>query len=344
MDLFRDWIDRQTRVPLEYPCTVLSQEVPDGEGLNIALGTVTLLTYRRDFACLPRSSVTSDKGWGCLIRTGQMLLAQTLSRHEHNVGNDQILQLFQDLDSGEAPFSIHNFIRAIANPNEKFCARYWSPTQCSQAIVQLVSAAQHHLSHPLAVYVGENGCLYNDEVLDMLARGSLLLLLPLRGGCGDRITQGVYTMIEYFLSRCRFCVGIIGGTPKRSYYLVGVSASRQQRVLYLDPHIQTQPSYIGKDNLGTYRESAVTVPSVEWKRIDTSLLVGFYVRNKAEWVDLTNSIEAARRSGADALVHIEVSRAEVLAKMNAVEPVLTWDSSDDEHEGSAVRTKPAAQR
>ena len=44
--------------------------------------SITWFTYRRGIERpLKNSQETSDAGWGCMLRTGQMLLFQALQRH-----------------------------------------------------------------------------------------------------------------------------------------------------------------------------------------------------------------------------------------------------------------------
>ena len=323
MDQVVAWIVRQKKIPITYPCRVLGLEFADAAALEEMLKDLNLWTYRCDFAApLPKSNITSDKGWGCLIRTGQMLLSRALRLHDRTLN---IVPMFYDSPDESACFSIHNLIRAVANPREPFRSEYWSPSQTCDAIRATLTSAP--LPVKLGVYIGDNGCLYNDEILFILEHSPVLLLVPIRTGCKSRITQNVFSSLQHFLDHST-CCGIVGGEPKRSYYLIGYS---QLRMLYLDPHQLTQPACAaGKE--GILHERAETLPSVEWKRIDSSLLIGFYLRDPRQWLDLTQHLENTHRVNGEKFIFVNASRADGTARHrgNSCDDA-DWDSDEEKN-------------
>lgn len=155
-----------------------------------AWAEIMRMTYRKGFAPMYRPvrqpnagsvehqyiSLTSDAGWGCMIRVGQMLLAAVLRRHQGMLGGTQSFErlFLDDVCPERSPFSIYGFIRATgaAAPcapeggrhlTQKLPGDWFGPTTISETIAALVERSPA-LSPSLAVYVDPDGVLYSDEV------------------------------------------------------------------------------------------------------------------------------------------------------------------------------------
>lgn len=123
------------------------------------------MTYRSGFELIARSSdpkaqtslsfamrlktlaadqngFSSDTGWGCMIRSGQSLLANALSvcelgrdwRRGTTGGRDERKLLSQFADDPRAPYSIHSFVRHGAVACGKYPGEWFGPSATARCI------------------------------------------------------------------------------------------------------------------------------------------------------------------------------------------------------------------
>ncbi|KAI8805731.1 hypothetical protein BJ742DRAFT_680726 [Cladochytrium replicatum] len=269
------------------------------------------ITYRHSFPPIQPSTFTTDVGWGCMLRSGQMLLANSFI--VDRLGRDwriskntspqmwsayiEIVSWF--LDSNSSPYSIHR-IALLGKQFEKEIGQWFGPTTISQVLKVLVN---NEASSSLSIYVGNDGVLYTDEIRKELDRPldrsdepggstfvngaanrrSVLILMPLRLGV-DNLNPIYYNGLKQCLAISN-CVGIAGGRPNSSLFFVGVHG---ENLLYLDPHY-SRPGNSVRFKLNTCQLSLSeqdfasfhchTVRSVPLSSIDPSLVIGFYIRD-----------------------------------------------------------------
>ncbi|KAH7921416.1 hypothetical protein BV22DRAFT_1198205 [Leucogyrophana mollusca] len=200
---------------------------------------------------------TSDAGWGCMLRTGQSLLANALL-HLH-LGREwrrpplpvhtadyatyvQIITWFLDSPLPQAPFSVHRM--ALAGKElGKDVGQWFGPSTAAGAIKTLVHSFPEA---GLGVSVASDGVIFQSDVYaaSNVHIGSprrhakrswggraVLVLIGIRLGI-DGVNPIYYDTIKglYTLPQS---VGIAGGRPSSSYYFMG---SQADNLFYLDPH------------------------------------------------------------------------------------------------------------
>ncbi|OXV06063.1 hypothetical protein Egran_06169 [Elaphomyces granulatus] len=276
------------------------------------------LTYRSNFSTIPKSEdpsasssmtlgfrlrsqlvdsngFTSDTGWGCMIRSGQSLLANALSiislgRDWHRgtkvKEESRLLSLFAD--SPKAPFSIHRFVNYGSSSCGKHPGEWFGPSATARCIQALSS---EYMDAGLNVYVtSDNSDVFEDRFKKIACGESdcvqpTLILLGVRLGI-DRVTP-VYWKSLTDLLKYPQSVGIAGGRPSASHYFVGVQSSS---FFYLDPH-HTRPAlpYRGAESVYTEEElnSCHTrrLRRLHVKDMDPSMLIGFLIQNEDDWID-----------------------------------------------------------
>ena len=184
---------------------------------------IPLITYRIGFDRIYPSELESDVGWGCMIRSGQMMLANCfckLINCENKTDYDkkylEILEKFND--NVVNPYSIHN-ISTVGSYMGVQIGSWFGPTITSLAL-QLINNEEYNSDINITVF--QDGIIEKD-VLNLIVENNKnnLILLPIMLGLesiSDKYKKILLKLFEFPLFS-----GIIGGKPKTSLYFVGKS-------------------------------------------------------------------------------------------------------------------------
>ncbi|KAH7394102.1 putative cysteine protease ATG4 [Phaeosphaeria sp. MPI-PUGE-AT-0046c] len=206
------------------------------------------MSFRVRMQNLASPGFTSDAGFGCMIRSGQCILANALQilrlgrswrwqEHQAQKEHGDILSLFAD--DPQAPFSIHRFVEHGAAVCGKYPGEWFGPSAAARCIQDLVNK---HKEAGLKVYTSGDGAdVYEDKLKEIAVTDDgqwqpTLILVGTRLGI-DKITPVYWEALKASL-QIRQAIGIAGGRPSASHYFVGVQGNN---FYYLDPH-NTRPS------------------------------------------------------------------------------------------------------
>jgi len=170
----------------------LNQERPMGRFIDVAHSTMWC-TYRTGFSPLARHNLTSDAGWGCMLRSGQMFLCNALMDHclgqqwrmrtrlpPHDINKHfsivtavdrsfpdaevarNVMRLF--LDYPDSPFGIHR-ITLLGSQYGVRPGDWFAPTPISSVLRDLCMRFQ---PAGLRAYCARDGAIYTNEIMEML--------------------------------------------------------------------------------------------------------------------------------------------------------------------------------
>ncbi|XP_012262653.2 cysteine protease ATG4B [Athalia rosae] len=275
-------------------------------------------TYRKGFVPIGGSSsnFTSDKGWGCMLRCGQMVLGQALVCL--HLGRDwlwtmetrdntylKILNRFEDRRA--APFSIHQI--ALTGASEgKEVGQWFGPNTIAQVLKKLVvyddwSSVTIHVALDNTIVVNdimrqckiEGGTTVEVDGRTPLKAPSewkpLLLIIPLRLGLSEInpvYINGLKTSFQIAQS-----LGVIGGKPNLALYFIGCVGDE---VIFLDPHTTQRSGSVDHKTVegevdidATYHcGSASRIPITG---IDPSVALCFFCATEKDFKSLCRSIQ-----------------------------------------------------
>lgn len=252
-----------------------------------AYKSVFWLHYRSGFPAIAGSNVVSDKGWGCTIRSAQMMAAHALvrampgPRFRRAVPCSRevqsVLRLF--VDSAEGLLSIHNVVEwALKSKQIQKVTDWVGPDVATNAVASLLSEQREQISDFVEIHSVRDGALIVPDILGALASKAQLILVSLRLGI-DSIDFGGREQVMKLIALPQFA-GIVGGESlmSHSFFIVGGS---KDFLLFLDPHTTTE-SFNDVSNLDRTVPVAPTVSRMSWSRLNPSMTVGLFLSSPEE--------------------------------------------------------------
>ncbi|KAK8384669.1 hypothetical protein O3P69_014325 [Scylla paramamosain] len=142
-------------------------------------------TYRRQFPTLQDSSLTTDCGWGCMLRSGQMMVAQALIRRFLGPGwrhdkrgadvdsveehiHRKIIRWFGDSPSPHCPLSLHNLVH-LGHKLGKHAGDWYGPASVAYIFKEAIEMGSKYIADlkHVCVYVAQDCAVYIQDVLDL---------------------------------------------------------------------------------------------------------------------------------------------------------------------------------
>eukprot|EP00794_Sanderia_malayensis_P008211 gene8211-9091_t len=263
------------------------------------------LTYRKEFPQLQNSTLTTDCGWGCMLRTGQMILANTLLVHflkkswrkasregsimEHHYR--MILRFFNDEPSDCSPFSLHQLVK-IGQEIGRKAGDWYGPGSVAHILSIALKRAMHPYLEGICIYVAQDCTVYKEDVIKLATQcvnctaadcrdktwRSVLILVPVRLG-GEGFNP-IYAPCIKTLLTLNHCIGIIGGRPKHSLYFVGF---QDNKLLHLDPHYLQPKVDMSSDDFPVNSYHCPIPKKMSIRKMDPSCCIGFYCRKREDF-------------------------------------------------------------
>ncbi|KAG0342407.1 Cysteine protease atg4b [Podila humilis] len=286
-------------------------------------------TYRKDIARIEPSFYTSDAGWGCMMRTGQSLLAEAFIQtmlgrgwrvagtHSNDTSNKYRTILSWFADEPERYYSIHNIAKS-GLALDKRVGDWFGPSTMAHALKQL---SQKHGDCPVHISVCMDTQLRASEIVQTALSGggisgsSIGMAKELAESFSPApsaftfdglnrwkpvvlllpVRYGLEKLTEKYSNNIKKLfelpqfLGIAGGRPGRSLYFV---ASQGNELFYFDPHFvkpRATPEELNQCPSPGYHCNVIR--TMEIHELDPSMMLGFLIQSKEDLLDLDHRLK-----------------------------------------------------
>lgn len=301
------------------------------------------MTYRKDFAAMPAEmrtspnspsnsgSYTSDCGWGCMIRSGQMLLAQALVIHflgrswrfdpntqifsttEDHI-HRKIVRWFGDQLSKASPFSIHKLVE-LGKRNGKKVGEWYGPGSVAHVLKDAVKeAAKDNIDlASLHVYVSQDCTVYNQDIFDECYSNEIQTvpwqsnansLSPTRSRSKIITWKQLILLIPLRLGHEKLnpiysdCLKAmlslewcIGIIGGRPKHSLYFVGYQEEKLIHLDPHYCQDLVDVNLENFPLTSFHCRSARKMKISKMDPSCCIGFYLSSREEYDRFQSTVQ-----------------------------------------------------
>lgn len=287
-------------------------------------------TYRQDFPQIPGTKMASDCGWGCMLRSGQMMLARAFLTHflgrdwnvfreqsrEHDTYRRQVIRWFGDFPSENSPFSIHRLVEA-GKSHGKQPGDWYGPSSVAFILRESMQKAieTQPLLENVVVYVAQDCTVYKKDIHEMCcARGRSTTKF---GSSSDSTETVVDTQTEEEEWKRAAIILVpvrLGGEELNPVYIpciksllaqdgcIGIIGGKPKtslyfvgwqddKVIYLDPHYCQDAIDTRERNFPIQTFHCLSPRKISLTKMDPSCTIGFYCKTRAEFNSFVKQTE-----------------------------------------------------
>ncbi|XP_060760424.1 cysteine protease atg4da-like isoform X3 [Neoarius graeffei] len=243
-----------------------------------AFSSLFWMTYRRGFSSLQGTSLTSDSGWGCTVRSAQMLLAQALVRHTLPAGwtwTGAHHQTRDDLELGSSrPLGL-----GLGRSR-----RVEQRRRSEGAILEVDEDGQESRHRRLVAWFGDTPS----------APFSLHQLVGAGQSSGQRAGDWYGPSVAAHMLR-----KAVAASELRDLAVYVAQDCTEDQLLYLDPHFCRAAVDVRQSNFPLESFHCKTARKLPFNRMDPSCTLGFYVKSRRDFDMLRSDITMALSSSTD---------------------------------------------
>ena len=242
------------------------------ENIDYILSSIIYISYHKNFPPLNQSNYTSDVGWGCTLRSLQMMIANNLIKIYNRVLPLEVKQkdlykiLFIFGDSYNNPLSIHNLSKVYKKCGHKDGEWMGPILACN-----LINDYKKFLKNIFNInYTHFDNLIIKFHNLDNSKPNIVILSMRL----GKTNIESQYINFIKEITKYKLFSGILAGSKGKSFYIIGCNNTDQ--LIYLDPHHITEYT----PNLHHSHYISSQFQTIEIKDISPTISISFFLKRK----------------------------------------------------------------